>query len=128
GDPEPEAGRWFHDLGTGESDHVEPVLPRDLSQVKTVDDLVRGLSRTAFGGRRAGEAADVLEAMARDPECAVVLTISGAMTIAKMGLLVCDMVQRGLVHSVIATGALLTHASVAPARIAHSKYDPPMDD
>src|SRR4051812_13502407 len=78
--------RSFSELGTGESDGLEPVLPLDLQSVKTVDDLVRGLSSTAFAGRRCGEAADVLETMVRDPDCAVVLTISGAMTIAKMGL------------------------------------------
>src|SRR5438105_5742248 len=92
--------RSFTELGTGESDGLAPVLPLDLSKVKTVDDLVRGLAATAFAGRRTGEAADVLEAMVRDPECAVVLTISGAMTIAEMGLVVCDMVERGMVHSV----------------------------
>ena len=48
--------------------------------------MVRAMSQTAFGGRRLGEGADVLEAMVRDPDCYRVLTISGAMTIAKQGL------------------------------------------
>jgi deoxyhypusine synthase len=120
--------RSFHHLGTGASDGLEPVLPLDLGAMKSVDDLVRGLSSTAFGGRRAGEAADVLEAMVRDPDCAVVLTISGAMTIAKMGLVICDMVERGMVHSVIATGALMTHGFVEGSGMTHFKHNPAMDD
>jgi deoxyhypusine synthase len=120
--------RSFTELGTGESDGLEPVLPLDLGKVKTVDDLVRGLAATAFAGRRTGEAADVLEQMIRDPECAVVLTISGAMTIAKMGLVVCEMVERGMVHAVIATGALMTHGFVEGSGMTHWKHDPSMDD
>ncbi|MBI3722422.1 deoxyhypusine synthase family protein [bacterium] len=122
------ARRSFTELGTGESDGLEPVLPLDLSTVTSVDDLVRGLASTAFGGRRAGEAADVLEAMARDQDCAVVLTVSGAMTIAKMGLVICDMVERGLVHAVISTGALMAHGFVEASGMTHWKHDPRMDD
>jgi deoxyhypusine synthase len=120
--------RSFTELGTGESDGLQPVLPLDLNKVKTVDDLVRGLSATAFAGRRTGEAADVLETKVRDPDCAVVLTISGAMTIAKMGLVVCDMVERGMIHAVIATGALMTHGFVEGSGMTHFKHDPSMDD
>jgi deoxyhypusine synthase len=123
-----ESRRPFHGLATGKSDNLEPLQPLDLSRVKTVDDLVRGLSRTSFGGRRAGEAADALETMIRDPGCAVVLTISGAMTIAKMGLVVCEMIERGMIHAVISTGALMAHGFVEAAGMSHFKYDPSMDD
>ena len=67
---------------------------------KRVDALVRAMSHTAFGGRRLGEAADVLEAMVRDDDCFRVVTISGAMTIAKQGLLLCEMIDRGWVQAV----------------------------
>ena len=123
-----ETRRSFTELGTGESDGLEPVLPLDLGAVKTVDDLVRSLSSTAFGGRRTGEAADALEAMVRDEDCAVVLTLSGAMTIAKMGLVVCDMVERGMVHAVVSTGALMTHGFVEGSGMSHWKHKPGMND
>jgi len=41
---------------------------------------------TAFTGRQIGDAADVLEQMARDKDCFVVMTLSGALTVGKMGL------------------------------------------
>ena len=52
--------------GSGHDDGLDPLTPLDLAKVDGVDALVRAMSRTAFGGRRLGEAADVLEAMVRD--------------------------------------------------------------
>ena len=60
------------------------------------------MSETAFGGRRLGEAADVLEEMVRDPDCFRVVTVSGAMTVAKQGLLLCEMIERGWVQALVA--------------------------
>ena len=72
---------------SGHDDGLTPLTALDPAATQTVDELVRAMCHTAFGGRRLGEAADVLEAMVRDPDCYRVLTISGAMTIAKQGLL-----------------------------------------
>ncbi len=58
-------------------DKLVPTIPLDLSKVQTIDDLVRAMGQTAFTGRQIGDAADVLEAMARDKDCFVVLTLSG---------------------------------------------------
>lgn len=113
---------------TGFSDNLEPMESLDLNKVKSVDDLVRGMSKTAFGGRGLGEAADVLEAMVRDKDCFVVLTLSGAMTVAKMGLLICDMIDKGMVNAVVSTGALMTHGMVEGFGMTHFKHDPQMPD
>ena len=87
-------------------DKLRPTFPLDLSKVHSIDDLVRAMGETAFTGRQVGDAADVLEAMARDKECFVVLTLSGAMTVAKMGLIFCDLVESGIVKAIVSTGAL----------------------
>ena len=96
--------RELHD---GVGDGLVPLVPLDLATISSADDLVRAMSRTAFAGRSLGEAADVLEAMVRDPECMVVCTLSGAMTIAKMGLVLCDMIEQGWIHAIVSTGALM---------------------
>jgi deoxyhypusine synthase len=114
--------------GTGHEDGLDPLTPLDPSETKSVDDLVRAMSKTAFGGRRLGEAADVLEAMVRNPECFCVVTISGAMTIAKQGLLLCEMIDRGWVQAVITTGALMTHGLSEGAGLLHFKHRPTMKD
>ncbi len=115
-------------LSTGHDDGLEPLRTLDVGAAGSVDALVRGMAATAFGGRRLGEAADVLEAMARDRDCFKVLTLSGAMTIAKQGLVVCEMIERGWVQAIVATGALVTHGFVEGAGMLHFKHRESMKD
>ena len=110
------------------SDKLSPVFPLDLSKVKNISDLVRGMANTAFTGRQLGESVDVLEAMARDKECFVVMTLAGAMTVAKQGLVICDLIDRGLINAVVSTGALMAHGLVEATGCKHYRYDPKMDD
>jgi deoxyhypusine synthase len=109
-------------------DKLQPLAPLDLSQVRSVDDLVRAMGQTAFTGRQVGQAADVLEAIARDKECFCVMTLAGAMTVAKQGLVVADLIEKGIVKAVISTGALMAHGLVEAAGMSHYVHDPAMDD
>lgn len=126
GDPElktrPTCG---HD---GHEDGLEPVVPLDLARCGNASDFLREMSRTAFSGRALGEAADVLEAMVRDPDCFVVGTFSGAMTVAKMGLVLCDMIDHGMLDAVVSTGALMAHGFNEAAGGLHFKYRSEMND
>jgi deoxyhypusine synthase len=110
------------------SDKLVPLEPLDLSKVHSVDDLVRAMGRTAFTGRQVGEGAEVLEAMARDQQCFVVMTLAGAMTVAKQGLIITDLIDNGIVKAVVSTGALMAHGLVEAAGRSHFRYDPKMDD
>lgn len=83
--------------------------PLDLRGVNSVDSLVRALGKTASTGRQLGEAADVLEAMARDQDCFVVMTLAGARTVAQQGLLIAELIDRGIVNALVSTGALMAH-------------------
>ncbi len=114
--------------GRGHEDGLAALAPLDLTEAGSVDALVRAMSHTAFGGRRLGEAADVLESMVRDDACFRVLTVSGAMTIAKQGLVICEMIDRGWVQAVVATGALMTHGLSEGAGKLHFKHRPDMRD
>jgi len=115
-------------LKDGFSDRLIPVRPLDLSGVKTVNDLVTQMALTSFGGRSVGEAADILHEMVRDKDCFTVLTVSGAMTVAKMGLVIADMIDNGMAGAVVTTGALIAHGFVESAGMTHFKYDRHMDD
>ncbi len=119
------AGRLLHDPV---KDRLVPIYPLDLSRIRTVDDLVRAMGQTAFTARQVGDAADVLEAMARDNDCFVVMTLSGAMTVAKMGLVFCDLIESGAVHAIVSTGALMAHGLVEATGRSHFRYDPRIDD
>ncbi len=118
-------GRILHDPI---QDKLTPIYPLDLSKVRTIDDLVRAMAQTAFTARQVGDAADVLEAMARDKDCFVVMTLSGAMTVAKMGLIFCDLIESGIVNAIVSTGALMAHGLVEATGRSHFRYDAQMDD
>ena len=84
--------RTFHD---GESDGLEALEALDPEAIHSFSDLLGAMKKTAFGGRRLGEAFEILSKMVQDPDCAVIMTLSGAMTIAKMGKIICSMLDRG---------------------------------
>ena len=109
-------------------DRLVPLEPLDLSKVRSIDDLVRAMSRTAFTGRQLGEAVDVLEAMARDQDCFVVMTLAGAMTVAKQSLIIADLIDRGVVNAIVSTGALMAHGLVEASGRAHFRYNPDVPD
>lgn len=110
------------------ADQLIAVHPLDLSRLRSINDLVTAMGNTAFTGRQVGEGADVLEAMARDKECFVVLTLSGAMTVAKQGLIISDLIDHGIVHALVSTGALMAHGLVEATGCQHFRYDPRMSD
>ncbi len=117
--------REFHD---GREDGLVPLESLDLDRVTSFAGLLRGMSRTAFGGRALGEAFDVALAMVRDPECKVVLTLSGAMTIAKMGKVIMKMIDTGMVQAVVSTGALMAHGLSEAVGMVHYRHNPHVSD
>lgn len=68
--------------------------------------------------------ADVFFSMVKDKKCTVFLTLSGAMTIAQMSLVVCDMIETKMVHYISATGALMAHGLIENVGLKHYKYNP----
>lgn len=117
--------REFHD---GAKDGLEALEPLDPEKIRSFSDLLGAMRKTAFGGRRLGEAFEVLAAMVEDPDCSVILTLSGAMTIAKMGTVISTMIDRGMVQAVISTGALIAHGLSESVGKTHYRHQPSMSD
>jgi deoxyhypusine synthase len=117
--------REFHD---GREDSLVALESLDLDEVRSFAGLLRAMSKTAFSGRSLGEALDVTLAMVRDPDCRVVLTLSGAMTIAKMGKVISKMIDTGMVQAVVSTGALMAHGLSEAVGLVHYRHDPRMPD
>ncbi len=107
---------------------LEPLAALDLGAVDSFGELLVAMRSTSFGGRQLGEAADVLQAMVEDPDCLVVGTFSGAMTVAKQGLVLCDMIDNGMLDIIVSTGALMAHGLVEATGRAHFKAPPDLDD
>ncbi len=117
--------RAFHD---GESDGLEAIEALDPETIHSFSGLLAAMRKTAFGGRRLGEAFEVLKKMIDDPDCTVIMTLSGAMTIAKMGKIICSMIDRNMVQTVVSTGALIAHGLSEAVGKTHYKYHPSMTD
>ena len=80
-----------------------------LNDINDFDDMLQAMKSMAFGARTLGQAADVLHAMASDRECKVILTLAGAVSVAKLDSIVAAMIERDLVHCIVSTGAVVCH-------------------
>ena len=117
--------REFRD---GAQDGLEALEPLDPEKISSFDELLVAMRKTAFGGRRVDEAYEVLSAMIDDPDCTIVLTLSGAMTIAKMGKIISAMIDHGMVQCVVSTGALIAHGLSESVGKTHYRHHPSMTD
>jgi deoxyhypusine synthase len=123
---------YFPDAVFGDPSFVIPVLESALTEwiagrPQKVDDLFAVLDQQSFG-RLIPDGARTLLAMVEDPGCTVFLTLSGAMTIAKMGLVICDMIDMGMVQVVSSTGALMAHGLIEGVGLKHYKHNPAHTD
>lgn len=119
---------YFPDAVFAEPTFIFPVLYGALTEwidgtPCTVDDLFRELAKYP-AGQVIVDGAATLHQMVADPECMVFLTLSGAMTIAKMGLVICDMVDLGMVQVISSTGALMAHGLIEGVGLRHYKHNP----
>ena len=117
--------RSLHD---GREDGFQPLESLDVRAAEGFADLLERMAKTAFGGRELGEAFHVLLEMAKDSDCTKVVTISGAMTIAKMGRVLCEMIDAGLVNMIVSTGAIMAHGLSEAIGCVHYKYDTAIPD
>jgi deoxyhypusine synthase len=115
-------------LEDGRRDGLSPLESLDLEKVNTFSELLEAMKKTSFSGRKLAEAYAVLAELARDDECDLVLTISGAMTVAKQGTIICDMIDRGLVKAIVATGALIAHGLTESIGLTHYRMEPGHSD
>ncbi|MCK4342341.1 MAG: deoxyhypusine synthase family protein [Phycisphaerae bacterium] len=129
--PEPKqspAPRGLDKLSDGWSHELKPLEPLDVRKTATCSDLLAAMSKTAFSGRSLGEAADILYEMATDEKCFVVGTFAGAMTIAKQGLMITEMIDQGMLNAVVSTGALMCHGLIEQSGHTHFRHDPRWSD
>jgi deoxyhypusine synthase len=124
---------YFPDALFADPRYVMPIIYRALDEWiggkgTSITSLVADLA--AYGGLAAQVArgAEALQAMMNDRHCLRFLTVSGAMTVAKMDLIICDMIESGLIHAISSTGALLAHGLVSSIGLKHYKYDPVYTD
>jgi deoxyhypusine synthase len=124
---------YFPDAVFADPRFVMPLLYRTLNEWIRgergfVEPLLSDLA--SYGGVAAqiSNGAHALQTMIRDKSCLRFLTISGAMTVGKMDLVICDMIDSGWVDAISSTGALMAHGLVSSIGLKHYKYNPAFDD
>ena len=88
---------------------ISPVSPRDTG---SVNDLLTALGGCSFQGRSLSRCLDVLENMARDESCMVVMTLSGAMVPGGMEETITQLIEEGIIDVLVTTGANISHSMV----------------
>lgn len=124
---------YFPDAVFADQRYVMPVIYTALDEwINGKRGSIAGfMSRLApYGGLAAQVArgAKALEAMMSDKSSVRFLTISGAMTVGKMDLIICDMIEQGMVQAISSTGALMAHGLVSSIGLKHYKFNPKYDD
>jgi len=124
---------YFPDAVFADPRYVMPVLYRTLEEWidgkrSVMATLMADLA--AYGGvaSQVSRGAQALQSMVKDKNCLRFLTISGAMTVGKMDLVICDMIESGMVHAISSTGALMAHGLVSSIGLKHYKYNPKYND
>lgn len=124
---------FFPDAVFADPRFVMPVLDAVLDERlngrrRSITSLMSMLARHGGLGAQVARGAKALAAMMRDKNCARFLTISGAMTVGKMDLVICDMIEQGMIQAISSTGALMAHGLVSSIGLKHYKYNPRYND
>lgn len=88
---------------------IAPIAPREVG---SVNDLLTALGGCSFQGRALSRSLDVLENMARNDECMVVMTLAGAMVPGGMEETITELIEEGIINVLVTTGANISHSMV----------------
>jgi deoxyhypusine synthase len=124
---------YFPDAIFADPRYIMPIIYRTLEEwidgkrapIKT---LVSELASYDGVAAQVSRGAQALRKMIGDNDCFRFLTISGAMTVGKMDLVICDMIESGMIHAISSTGALMAHGLVSSIGLKHYKYNPAYND
>jgi deoxyhypusine synthase len=92
----------------------QPVCPN-----RDVPSLLHAMSMTGFQGRKLGESVKVWSSMIQDPDCTIILGLSGAMVPAGMQECLIELVAHRYVDAIVSTGANIFHDIAEHLSINH---------
>ena len=80
---------------------LEPIKVKE----KSVSQLLAEMSRTAYQGRKLGEAVEVWEKMLKDPDLTIIMGLAGSMSTAGQWTIVNWLMENRLIDVLVSTGA-----------------------
>lgn len=107
---------------------VETIEHIDPARFNAVP-LVEGFARMSFQARNLARAAQIVDAMVRDTECAVVLTLAGSLISSGLKKALRMLVELNAVDAIVSTGANMIDMDFFEALgFRHYRGDPKADD
>lgn len=105
---------------------MKPTSP--VNPVADITLLLEGMSNTGFQGRKLGESVGVWSDMIKDPDCTILLGLSGAMIPGGMQKCLIELVERHYVDVIVSTGANIFHDACEHLGVRHYMGHHHVDD
>jgi deoxyhypusine synthase len=105
---------------------MKPTSP--VNPVADITLLLEGMSNTGFQGRKLGESVGVWSDMIKDPDCTILLGLSGAMIPGGMQKCLIELVERHYVDVIVSTGANVFHDACEHLGVRHYMGHHHVDD
>jgi len=105
---------------------MKPTSP--VNPVGDITLLLEGMSNTGFQGRKLGESVKVWADMIKDPDCTILLGLSGAMIPGGMQKCLIELVERHYVDAIVSTGANIFHDACEHLGVRHYMGHHHVDD
>jgi deoxyhypusine synthase len=124
---------FFPDFVNADPRLIIPILYLTLEEriekkTSRISELIKLWSKMGGPATQAADGFKTLQKMVTDPNCFVFGTFSGIMTVAKMGGIIAEMIDREWLNGISATGALICHGFVEGVGLKHFKYNPKFED
>lgn len=103
-------------------------LEKTQKETNTNLKLIATWEKCGGVAAQAAHGFETFRQMINDPDCTMIATMSGIMTMAKMGGLISYMIDQGWVQAISATGALICHGLVEGVGLKHLKHNPRFSD
>ena len=87
----------------------KPTRPFEIDGRSSASDILEKMAGTAFQGRQLGRAFEVWKRMLADPDCVILMGMSGAMVPGGMRRTVRFMIENRLIDGLVSTGANFFH-------------------
>jgi deoxyhypusine synthase len=105
---------------------LTPTTP--VRPTERISDLLDAMSRTGFQGRKLGEAYKIWREMIADPNCTILLGVSGAMVPAGMQECLIALAEEHYIDGIVSTGANIFHDICEHLGVRHYRGHHHVDD
>jgi deoxyhypusine synthase len=103
---------------------VDPIEVRE----KTISELLAEMSKTAYQGRKLGEAVDVWEAMLKEKDLTIIMGFAGSMSTAGQWKIVNWLIENRFIDVLVSTGANVSEDIVDAMGLGYWQGSPYVND